>query len=936
MKLCIERGDENGTVKLLVSESQAPLHEPSHESGHPSPTSDTIPPPVLPPFDYAPLRPRKYSKSRRDSLSSTSERQPPDPSAGYDASVSDDLDAVDREPRRLTQRPLPQQSYALRSQPLHPVYGQSQSPDGILSPDRGPAQPYHSPVSLRPERPRGSALPIPPGQVMSPEVPRFNDSVSVGSQLQRGVHIRSGSDAAADRERASQTTVQDHIPYRRSPRDVDDKEREGSEKARSPRTGPLRRGGKNTVRDSTWQMVSPNGPVSENGRGPHLSPSRQHLLATPYTQLQIPRPPHVPIPPVPSDSRPHGKSSRAQKLIPPNYVIRYKDAGGRDPREGTPQSPPRQTYGLNAAKSMGDLRGMFNAQNSPFARRAPNLPVSSSQRPGTAERSTTVESIPIRHEHAVSETSIAKSYEGTRGPLPSPTAPHIPARPSGPPNYPLPPPPSVSSPAFVGYAVPNQEPYPRPHSSLGNDPSASSTSLYQPSRPTLSPNSDHLSPDTTYRPLVPVPSHTHSASSSYRDEYHPVPSFGPRPQPRSDRSHLEAYGLTSGTSSRGTRTPPRSPVTSKPPGSDVREPIQKPAVEAAGPVRRTLSSLPLQEDETPSSTESTIRREDMSRFMDMLENSGSGSGPPTIVPQRPPPSSTTDTRTPTPPKSFDPSTHFPSHSSVGTLISVNSDDSDSDAGGTIWAKAPPKLPINHTNRPVLPPIDTDSSPGSQNQPLPRDNSKIPVNFPPPPAYVPDTPPLRAPRRNNVNAKKLQDQRISRFDNNFEVTWAPRPPPEEVFERLEEYFPEHDIDEPVIDMPSGGTSPTSAEPNQPLPVEKQKFRHKKSIRLVAEEHKKRIDRRSRMEPAANANNALRKRNTKLWGSRLEEVPTHDQAMLPTQPGSASDSSPGTAKREYLYDFLNICTWTDILASKRYSAGYVVSLSGRGRTARFILL
>ncbi|KAI0094930.1 Pkinase-domain-containing protein [Irpex rosettiformis] len=245
------------------------------------------------------------------------------------------------------------------------------------------------------------------------------------------------------------------------------------------------------------------------------------------------------------------------------------------------------------------------------------------------------------------------------------------------------------------------------------------------------------------------------------------------------------------------------------------------------------------------------------------------------------------TRTPTPPKSFDPSPLVPSQScsSVGTLISVNSDDSDSE----IWAKPPPKLPSSHNNRPVLAPIDTDSSPGSQTQPLPRDNSKIPV-----PGYIPDTPPLRNTRRNNVNAKKLQDQRISRFDNNFEVTWAPRPPPEEVFERLEEYFPEHDIDEPVIDMPSGGTSPTSAEPNQPLPVEKQKFRHKKSIRLVAEEHKKRIDRRSRMEPAANANNTLRKRNTKLWGSRLEEVPTHDQALLPTSAGTPSDSSPGTAK------------------------------------------
>ncbi|KAI0687786.1 kinase-like domain-containing protein [Cytidiella melzeri] len=287
----------------------------------------------------------------------------------------------------------------------------------------------------------------------------------------------------------------------------------------------------------------------------------------------------------------------------------------------------------------------------------------------------------------------------------------------------------------------------------------------------------------------------------------------------------------------------------------------------------------------------------MSRFLGVLDSSTSTSGSSTLVQQKQPQASSPPARPPSPPKSFDSSVLFPTSSSTGTLISVNSDDSESEAG-TIWAKPPPKLASSVAARPVLSPIDTDSSPGSQQKPLPsRDNSRIPANFPPPPGYIPDTPPLRGPnprRTNPANKQKLQDQRTSRFDNNFEVTWAPRPPPEEVFERLQEYFPEHDIDEPVIDAPSGGTSPTSAEPTLPLPAEKQKFRHKKSIRYVAEEHKKRIDRRSRMEPAANASNVLRKRNTKLWGSKLEEVPTHDQAMLTQSGPVVSDGSPGTAK------------------------------------------
>ncbi|EKM61246.1 uncharacterized protein PHACADRAFT_83951 [Phanerochaete carnosa HHB-10118-sp] len=222
--------------------------------------------------------------------------------------------------------------------------------------------------------------------------------------------------------------------------------------------------------------------------------------------------------------------------------------------------------------------------------------------------------------------------------------------------------------------------------------------------------------------------------------------------------------------------------------------------------------------------------------------------------------------------------------------SVPSDDSDSESG-TIWAKAPPKA-LNGS-RPVLPPIDTDSSPSSRPSSLPRDNSRQPPsNFPPPPGYIPESPPTRRIGRSNaINGRSLKDQRTSRFDDNFDVTWAPRPPPEEVLERLQEYFPEHNVDEPVIDAPSGGTSPTSATADHvPLPAAERRSRHKKSIRVVAAE-RRRIDRTSYMEPANNGPGAaLRKRNTKLWGSRLEEVPTHDQAQRLQPIPSASDTSP----------------------------------------------
>ncbi|THV07695.1 kinase-like protein [Dendrothele bispora CBS 962.96] len=129
----------------------------------------------------------------------------------------------------------------------------------------------------------------------------------------------------------------------------------------------------------------------------------------------------------------------------------------------------------------------------------------------------------------------------------------------------------------------------------------------------------------------------------------------------------------------------------------------------------------------------------------------------------------------------------------------------------------------------------------------------------------------------------------------ESTWAPRPPPEDVYERLEEYFPEHDLDKPIIEAGSGGTSPTAADPSPALPVpsppERSRIKGKKSIRIVAEEHKKRIDRTSRTESSTWAN-VMRKRSTKLWGSRIEEVTTDrskEKAPVPAHPESPSGPS-----------------------------------------------
>ncbi|KAJ3549650.1 hypothetical protein NM688_g5156 [Phlebia brevispora] len=68
-----ERGDERGSIKLLVSPTHATVHEPNFEVKETSPTVNPIPPPPVLPQQAPvvhPLRPRRPSNSRRGSMSS--------------------------------------------------------------------------------------------------------------------------------------------------------------------------------------------------------------------------------------------------------------------------------------------------------------------------------------------------------------------------------------------------------------------------------------------------------------------------------------------------------------------------------------------------------------------------------------------------------------------------------------------------------------------------------------------------------------------------------------------------------------------------------------------------------------------------------------------------------------------------------------------------
>ena len=116
----------------------------------------------------------------------------------------------------------------------------------------------------------------------------------------------------------------------------------------------------------------------------------------------------------------------------------------------------------------------------------------------------------------------------------------------------------------------------------------------------------------------------------------------------------------------------------------------------------------------------------------------------------------------------------------------------------------------------------------------------------------------------------------------------------MYERLGDFFPEHGLDESVIEVSSGGTPPTPAEAIQPLPTPDRR-EHKKPIRVVADEHKRRLDRTSGITLVNNAN-MLRKRSTKLWGSEVEEV-TAEQVKDASSALSMPAESPSEPKREF---------------------------------------
>ncbi|KIM48289.1 hypothetical protein M413DRAFT_440009 [Hebeloma cylindrosporum] len=861
LTLCRDHGDSKGTLKFFVSHSSAPVHEPST----PLQTVEYNPiPPVLPHMvSINPLRVKRRSRSRNGSFSSTSENLPLEVAAGYEA----DLDYPDRDtkpPLRPSQLPtppsLPPHPSSPRRRPSLAHHPRPASP--LIPPEQSVSPPTSSERtwSQKREEKYGHALPPIPPPPMSPNRPSFalHDDPVPALSVPFSRHLRSGSDAGADRDSVlkSSEPVGDSANRQLRIREYPSLQKNRPEPSRDNLKDRNSRRAYDDE-DASWEMIMPGGgrPADEVDR---ISPSvarstrthnSRYRPTSPYTsrQLLYSNPPRQAPPHVPSslqDSRPSNQPRPARVPLPTNNVFanwKGEESGSRkaSPATSTPGWQGNR-LGKNMTKSMDNLKLSSHSSSSSTRRNQqqppPQLPMT---RPPASTRD-----VAYSPSSTLTLSGIAKSYEPPRGfvrPLPVQGSPH------------------VTSPDFAQTSS-NQyssrsgsypsnlmssghDPYPRPLSAAGDSNSMTS--------PTRGPYSRLQSP--IYGSTLDSGESNRSprAVSPHR-AYHSPGIPGPRPRltnysDRSDRSS----DVQSGPDTSST-TPPRTPISPQSPSRYDSSEKNGFVVEPSSPSLENPIAY-----SNDRSSESTLKPEDQQQFSKLLKANGHA----TFVPPPPPPPPQTQqrpTRQLTPP---------PPERSSGDIYGDDDDDDSDNANGTwIVQFKPAQSPRPPLKVQIEPPTSSHSSENGSTQPPARD--------PPPSNQLPAPPAASGAAALKLSSKRPESSFVDPEDDN----WALRPPAENIYDHLEKFFPTHDLDKPVIEATSGETSPTTAEPTAalqlPAPVdERARIRAKKSIRIVAQEHKKRIDRTSRAADSTSySDNVMRKRSTKLWGSRLEEVTT----------------------------------------------------------------
>lgn len=887
LALCRDQGDSRGTLKFFVSPSSAPVHERPPTL----PPIDCNPiPPVLPHMtsmnNINPLRVKRRSRSRNGSLSSQSENLP-EVSAGYEA----DLDYPDRETSKLPTRssqtqpqptPPPQALNGHLTSPRRRPSLAHQRPSSpvIQSPDPNTASQQPSQLSdrLKPQRKEDKyphALPPvpqapPPLSPNRPYFPLHDEPASLSVPQSRHPHSRSVSDAAADQDSVPKETEQITDQARRQLRS---REHPSLGKLRAePSRDNMRQSGRTyDEEDASWEIVLPPGPrppdeldrISPSvARGTRQLNASRYKPPSPFSSRHNiynssrPQPPSVPS--SLQEPRPSNQPRPARVPVPPTVFVNWKgeEGGSRRPSPAVSSAWPANRLGKNMTKSMDNLK--LASPSSVRRNQQQQLPMS---RPSTGP----TRELPLGNSSSLNLTGIAKSYEPPRAfvrPLPVQGSPHGASsdfNQSSASQYTSR---GGTYSSNLSIVSPSHDPFPRPQSAAGDTMTSPTRGYSRLQSPIYGSTLDTGESNRSPRTISPNRS------------YHSPGIPGPRPRPanysdRSDRSSdIQSGPETSNT------TPPRTPVSPQSPPYDSSDKNGF----VAEPSSPSSPENPISMKDHNSET--TLKQEAKVQFSKMLQSSDQGNAINSHM-------QTHSTRQLSPPP---PPPPLQTSSSADSYADNADDDDDSDNGGGTWIVKP--VPLSSTPSSARPPLtvqiespspSTSASRSTDNvtSQSSRTALEVPAKEPPPSSYRP-VPVGTAP----IPSSKRPE---STFIDAEGDSWAPRPLPENIYDHLEKFFPTHDLDKPVIEAPSGDTSPTTAEPVSQLPPpvptkdDKARIRAKKSIRIVAQEHKKRIDRTSRA-PESYADNIMRKRSTKLWGSKLEEVTTAQGR------GISSSSSP----------------------------------------------
>ena len=852
LALCRDQGDSKGNLKIFVSHASASVHEP------PPSMEYTMPPPVLPHIvSINPLRLKRRSRSRNGSFSSTSENLTPEVAAGYEA----DLDYPDRETNKSTARACQHPSQHLIAPPAaastvnqlsprrHPNHNRPSSPL-IQNPEPVSSSPNSS------DRAQGQrkedkhphalpAIPTPPQPSQSPSLSPNRPSFTLHDEpLQNPIalHSRTGSDADADRLLKAAGNA-DNSTLRP---DNMSRSRLDSSKVDVNELLPSRRPQDDD--DPSWEIIPSNIVQRSIDEQERVSPTisrytRQQGISryrpsSPYaTRHQANRyimnnPPTRPPPAVPSGLQEVRTTGQTRPARLPLSHNVFVTWKGEEGGNRKASPAAVPTTGSRLGKTGTKSMDNLKLSFSPSSNRRNPL-----TRPPGAVRDLSYAPNTVIH------SGIPKSYEPPR------------------PNFVRPMPASGSSyPASsdIGqgssmqytsknYATnlmsPSQDPFPRPQSATGDpliSPTRGYTRVYS---STLDSGEAALSPRTV---------------SPHRTYHSPgIPGPRPRPTHHSDRSDRSS-DIQSGPETTNS-TPPRTPISPQSPRYDPTTGFE------ILPLSSLSTSITTSGNRT---SDTTLKQEDHVHFANLIDQTDDKTH---VIPgMQPQTESLPRQLTPPPPLAVQ-----SARNSFGS-------DSDEDSGGGTWIRRPDP---GKSSRPPLK-VQIDNCAASQRSADTMVSQDTLLARQPSPTLVPR------------QAPKVSSRPGSTFIDADSDSWAPRPPAENIYDRLDQFFSKHDLDKPVIEAASGDTSPTTAEPLLPPPnpvADKARIRAKKSIRIVAEEHKKRINRTSMADPAAFTTNALRKRNTKLWGSKLEEVTTFRSGSTVSLPESPSG---GPSKGIYL--------------------------------------